>query len=65
MSDNNKPGVLHFDDFPFMGNAFGEGGNMIVCGEPGSGKTSLGLVQDFMARHTADNAKPDEGESVE
>lgn len=61
MSDNNKPGIFHFDNFPFMDNKFGEGRNMIVCCEPMSGKTSLGLMQDFMSRHMGDKAKPDEG----
>lgn len=64
MSDNNKPGVLHFDDCPFMGDAFGEVGNMIVCGQTGAGKTTL--LQAIVGRYTAGNARTDhDGESVE
>lgn len=64
MSENNKPGVLHFDEFSFMDNAFGEVGNMIVSGAPGSGKTSFHLIQAVITRYMTDSAKPDDGAPV-
>jgi len=41
MNNTNKTRIGHNDNSPFMDVIFGETGNMIVCGNTASGKTTM------------------------
>lgn len=52
MNHNDKPNIWYFDDFPIIGGASAEAGNMIVCGRTGAGKTTL--LESIVGEYSAD-----------
>ncbi|SOD79572.1 hypothetical protein SAMN06272783_4932 [Serratia sp. JKS296] len=51
MNNNDNNAIRHFDDFPFLGVASAEIGNLVVCGRTGAEKTTL--MQSIVDKYSA------------